>query len=147
MQMKTQSNVSLANGQLANGRLAFDRDAFHTRDSGTVLTFPHPLHGLLGATARLLLALASALVLVMGTAWLANLPPLVVYLQALAWAGGFVFLALAVEVESPQAALLHLATGIALPVLAWLSSRVAVELIIVAAALAAVWVAAAILRR
>ena len=145
--MKTQSNTPLVDGRLAIGRLAIDWTPFHTRDSRTVLTSPRPLHGLLGVTAKALLALAPALALVVGAAWLANMPQLVVYLQVLAWAGGFVFLALAVEAESPHAAVVNLAVGIALPVLALLSSRVAVELVIVAAALVAAWVAAAILRR
>jgi hypothetical protein len=55
-----------------------------------------------------------------------------------------VFLALAVESDTPQAALLQLASGIALPVLAWLSSREAVEIAVVAAALVAAWVTAAV---
>jgi hypothetical protein len=71
----------------------------------------------------------------------------VLYLQVLTWASGFVFLGLAVESESAELSILNLATGIALPVLALLSSRFAVELTIVAAALVAAWVAAAILRR
>ena len=150
--MKTQSNTPLANvplvdGRLANGRLAVDWTPFHTRDSHTVPTSPRPLHGILGVTAKVLLALTAGLALVVGAAWLVNQPYLVVYLQVLAWTGGFVFLALAVEAESPHAALLNLAVGLALPVLAWLSSRIAVELIIVAAALVAAWVAGAILRR
>lgn len=140
--MKTQSN-----GQFAHGHVAIEWTPFHTRDSRTVLTSPRPLHGIVGLAARALLAVVPALALVVGAAWLANLPDLVVYLQVLAWAGGFVFLALAVEADSPYAALLHLVTGVALPLLAWLSSRIAVELIIVAAALVAAWVAAAVLRR
>lgn len=140
--MKTQSN-----GQLAPGHVAIEWPTFHTRDSHTVLTSPRPLHGILGMTAKVLLALAPALALVVGAAWLASAPHLVVYLQVLAWTGGFVFLALAVEADSPYDAIANLALGLALPLLAWLSSRFAVELVIVAAALVAVWVGAAILRR
>jgi hypothetical protein len=140
--METQSN-----GSFAHEHAAVEWTPFHTRDSRTVLTSPRPLHGILNVASRALLALAPALALVVGAAWLANMADLVVYLQVLAWAGGFVFLALAVEADSPYAALLYLATGVALPLLAWLSSRIAVELIIVAAVLVAVWVAAAILRR
>jgi hypothetical protein len=53
---------------------------------------------------------------------------------------------LAIDSEKPVTGL-SLATGIALPILAVLSSRVAVEIAIVAAALVAAWVAAAIWRR
>jgi len=140
--MKTQSN-----GSFAHEHAAVEWTPFHTRDSRTVLTSPRPLHGIVSLAAKALLALAPALALVVGGAWLANMADLVVYLQVLAWAGGFVFLALAVEADSPHAALLYLATGIALPLLAWLSSRIAVELIIVAAAMVSIWIAAAILRR
>ena len=84
---------------------------------------------------------------VVGATWLVNQPGEVVYLQALLWALGFVFVGLAVEAESAEMALLNLATGIALPVLAWLSAGVAIELAVVAATLVAAWVAAAILRR
>ena len=79
-------------------------------------------------------------------AWLITAPGLVVYLQATLWASGFVFLGLAIDSEKPVPSL-SLATGIALPILTVLSSRVAVEIAIVAAVLVAVWVAAAIWRR
>lgn len=119
----------------------------HTQDSRIVLPSSGPLQAVLGLVARVALALAAGAAVLIGAAWLATQTDLAVYLQALTWAGGFVFLALAVEAESPRVALLQLATGLALPVLAWLSSRVAPELAIVAAALAAAWVLAAVLRR
>ena len=87
-----------------------------------------------------------ALALVVASAWLVSMPDLVVYLQATLWASGFVFLGLAIDTEPPANGL-SLLSGIALPVLAVLSSRVAVELAIVATALVAAWVAAAIWRR
>jgi hypothetical protein len=58
-----------------------------------------------------------------------------------------VFLGLAVESERSESALMLSLTGIALLVLAFLSSRVAVELAIVAAMLLAVWLVAALMRR
>jgi hypothetical protein len=103
--------------------------------------------GALNLATRALLAVVVAAGLVVAAAWLVTLPAQVVYLQAALWAGGFVFVALAVESDSPLAALLQLAIGVALPVLAWLSSRMAVELAIVAAALVAVWAVVAIFRR
>ncbi len=62
---------------------------------------------------------------------------------ALVVGAAFVFLGLAIESEKP-ANLLALATGITLPVLAMLSSFVAVEIAVVAAALVAAWIAALI---
>jgi hypothetical protein len=62
------------------------------------------------------------------------------------WASGFIFLALAIDSEKPAVGL-QLATGIALPVLALLSSRVAGEFAIIAAVVVAAWLAASILRR
>ena len=103
--------------------------------------------GALNLATRALLAVVVAAGLVVAAAWLVTLPAQVVYLQAALWAGGFVFVALAVESDSPLAALLQLAIGIAMPVLAWLSSRMAVELAIVAAVLVAAWAVVAIFRR
>lgn len=110
-------------------------------------SLPRSLTGVLSLATRALLATVVALAIVVGAAWLVTLPEFAIYLQAALWAGGFVFVALAVESDSPLAAVLQLATGIALPVLAWLSSRSAVELAIVAAALVAAWVATAVFRR
>ena len=88
-----------------------------------------------------------ALAIVVSSAWLVTIPELVVYLQATTWAVGFVFLGLAVESERSESALMLSLTGIALLTLAFLSSRVAVELAIVAAMLLAVWLVAALIRR
>ena len=118
-----------------------------TRDSRIVLNPTRQLQGLLRLATRTFLALVPALAIVVGAAWLVTLPNSVLYLQALIAAMGFVFLGLAIESESAEMAILTFATGIALPVLAWLSSHVAVELAIVGATLVAAWVAAAILRR
>ena len=105
------------------------------------------LKSVLGLTTKALLASLPALAVVVGTAWLITVPSLVIYLQATIWAAGFVFLALAIETERSETALLLSLTGIALPALAFLSSRAAVELAIVAAMLVALWVAAALVRR
>ena len=105
------------------------------------------LSGLVSLASRAFLALVPALAIVVGAAWLVTLPDGVLFLQASIWAGGFVFLGLAIEAETAELSVLNLATGIALPVLALLSSRVALELVIVAATLVAAWVAAGILRR
>ena len=96
---------------------------------------------------RALLALLPAAAISLGATWLVTLPEHVVFLQAALWAAGFVFIGLALESESVEVSILNLATGIALPVLALLSSRVAIEFAIVAATLVAAWVAAGLLRR
>jgi hypothetical protein len=119
----------------------------HTRDTAVVLSPARHLQGISRLATKAFLALVPALGIVVGVAWLVTVPDAVLYLQVLTWASGFVFLWLAVESESAELSILNLATGIALPALALLSSRFAVELTIVAAALVAAWVAAAILRR
>jgi hypothetical protein len=96
---------------------------------------------------KALLALVPAAAILVGAAWMVSLPELVLYLQAMTWAAGFVFVGLAIESESAEASILSLATGIVLPVLAALSARLAPELLLVAAALIAAWIATAILRR
>jgi len=103
------------------------------------------LNSVLSLASRAFLALVPALAIVVGSAWLVTVPDLVIYLQATLWASGFVFMGLALDTAKP-ANILSLATGIALPVLAVMSSRVSVEIAIVAAALVALWLAAAIWR-
>jgi len=93
-----------------------------------------------------LTALVPALAIVIGAAWAITVPGLEQFLQASLWASGFIFLALAVDSEKPAIGSL-LTTGIALPVLALLSTRVASEFAIVAAVIVAAWVAVSILRR
>jgi hypothetical protein len=117
------------------------------RDSHLGLNPVQQLSGLMSLASRALLALVPALAIVVGAAWLITLPDLALFLQASIWAGGFIFLGLAIEAETAELSILNLATGIALPALALLSSRVAMELVIVAATLIAAWVAAGILRR
>jgi len=95
--------------------------------------------------SKLLVASVAALAIIVGTAWANTNPGLEMYLQAITWASGFIFLALAIETDHPGFPWL-LATGVALPSLALLSSRVAGEFLLVAAVLLAAWVAAAIVQ-
>jgi len=104
------------------------------------------LNGLLCLASRALLALVPALATIVGATWLVTLPDSALYLQALVWTGGFVFLGLALQSESADAAILALATGVTLPVLALLSSRFGVDLLIVAATLIAAWIASSVVR-
>jgi asparagine N-glycosylation enzyme membrane subunit Stt3 len=120
----------------------------HLRRNESTARYGLPrLNSVMGLTMRAMLALVPALAIVVSSAWLVTIPELVVYLQAVTWAVGFVFLGLAVESERPESALMLSLTGIALLTLAFLSSRVAVELAIVAAMLLAVWLVAALVRR
>ena len=112
-----------------------------TAIAGSVRT----MNRILCLAAKGFTALVPALAIVVGTAWAITLPGLEQFLQASLWASGFVFLALAIDSEKPTIGWL-LATGIALPVLALLSSFVAGEFAIVAAVIVAAWMAAATLR-
>lgn len=104
------------------------------------------LNRVLCLAAKGFTALVPALAIVVGAVWAITVPSLEQYLQASLWASGFVFLALAIDSAKPTVAK-TLATGIALPVLALLSTSVASEFAIVAAVIVAAWVAASILRR
>ena len=96
--------------------------------------------------SRAFLALVPALAVAVGATWLVSAPELLLYLQATLWVSGLLFLGLAIDVEDATVAP-ALLTGVALPVLAVLSSRVAPEFAIVAATVIAIWIAAAIWRR
>jgi hypothetical protein len=104
------------------------------------------LNSVFQLVTKTFLALVPALAIAVGAAWLVTVPDLIIFLQAGLWASGFLFLGLAIDSEESMVAP-SLATGIALPVLAVLSSRIAPEIAIIAATLVAVWVAAAIWRR
>jgi len=105
------------------------------------------LHEFLHMASKAFLALVPALATIVGATWLVTQPDLALYLQALIWSFGFVFLGLALQSESAEGAILGLATGIAMLALALLSSRFGVDLLIVAATLVAAWIASSILRR
>lgn len=98
-------------------------------------------------TTRAAVALVPALAIVVAAALAVANPDLAIYLQAALWTGGFLFIALAMESDSPLGAILNFGIGIALPVLSLLSAQVAAELAVAAAALVAAWVAVAVFRR
>ena len=68
------------------------------------------------------------------------------YVSAVYWAAGFIFLALMVEDENGRTARFAV-SGLALMALAWLSSYVAPEFGVLAGFLLAAWVAAPVVRR
>ena len=96
---------------------------------------------------RLFVAAVPALAIIVGAAWAITVPSVEIVIQASIWAFGFIFLALAVEANRDQNYGWAIATGLALPILAILSSRVASEFLVVAAAVIATWVVAVIVRR
>lgn len=98
------------------------------------------------AALKVFAALVPALAIVVGAAWALTDPSLTLLLHVSIWTSGLVFLGLALESDG-AAVWLALATGIVLPILAQLSTRVSNEFAVVAAAVIAAWVAAAILRR
>jgi hypothetical protein len=104
------------------------------------------LNRILYLSANMFLALVPALAVVTGAAWLITAPDLTAYLQAFLWGAGFVFLGVAVDAPRPLN-MLSLLTGLALPALAMLSSRVAIEIAVLAVAILAAWTAVAIWRQ
>ena len=103
------------------------------------------LNRILCLSANLFLALVPALAVITGAAWLITAPDLAAYLQAFLWGAGFVFLGIAIDAPKPFNTL-SLVTGLALPAMAMLSSRVAVEIAVLAVAILATWTAVAIWR-
>jgi len=116
--------------------------------AGTGIDVDHTVSRLNTATrwiARASLALAAASAIVVVATWLARSPDLVIYLQAALWTSSFVFLGLAIDLQKPSNGL-SLASGVVVPILTDLSSSIATEFAIVAAAIIAAWVAGAIWR-
>lgn len=95
---------------------------------------------------RLAAALMPALTIVVAAALAVSTPGMEVYLQAGLWAGGFLFYALALESGKSGTAALLLVTGAAIQALTWMSSGLAPELAVAAAALVAAWAAVSIAR-
>ncbi len=91
-----------------------------------------------------LVSVLTVIAIVTGAAWLINDPALVIYLQVAIWTSGLVFIGLAIEAENLSTAWLSLATGFALPALAWLSTQMGPEMLVVAVLLIATWLASAI---
>jgi hypothetical protein len=96
-------------------------------------------------SALVLAIVLPAMALIIGTAWMVSQPELIPCLQAMLWAGGFVFLALAIDSQKATVGV-HLVTGVALPVLALLSVQIAPEIALAAPVLLASWLANAVLR-
>ena len=118
----------------------------NTNQNLAILDSASKLNRILHLAAKGFIALVPALAIMVGAAWAVTVPSLELFLQATIWTSSFVFFGLALDSQKATIGL-ALASGLALLSLAWLSSSVASEFIIVAAALIAAWVAAAILQR
>lgn len=125
---------------------AIKTNTFSNREKTNPVALAYGVNHGLRLAAKAFLATVPALAIVVLATWLVTMPDLVVYLQVTLWASGFVFLGLAIDSESPDNGL-SLLTGIALPVLAVMSSRVAVEIAVIDSVIIALWLAVAIWRR
>lgn len=96
--------------------------------------------------ARWTLAVSPGVAIMLAALWAASTPAVHDIYSAAVWATGFVFIALAVEAPMSRNLPL-LVTGMALPVLGLLGSRIAMEFSILATLIVAVWFALWILRR
>lgn len=99
------------------------------------------------AKQQVLRASAATLVIMtilVGAIWGSQDPMASRLIEVMLWAGGFVFLALAVDSNTPRSIWL-LATGVALPILALLGSGQAIEFTLIAAVLVAIWAGYAII--
>jgi hypothetical protein len=89
-------------------------------------------------------AIMPALGIMIVATWAMSSSATAMYLQALLWAGGFIFVALAVESEGGAGAVINLAIGLSMLVLAGLSVSHVPEFAVVASALPAARIAWAI---
>ena len=101
---------------------------------------------LLRQCTRWTVAVTVALSVVVAGIWAATTPALHQYLSALLWGTGLLFFAIAIEVKISRV-MPVVFTGLALPVLAVLGSRVAEEFLVIAVTMVAVWLAVWIGRR
>ena len=96
--------------------------------------------------ARWTLAFVVASAVMIPGIWAALTPEMGQYLSALLWGGGFLFFAVALGANIRRV-MPVVGTGLALPVLAILGSRVAEEFSVLAVAWVAAWLATWIVRR
>jgi len=117
-----------------------------TRDEANWLDPVSSLNRLFGIAGKVFIAAIPALAIMVGAAWAITVPHFEMIVQASVWAAGFIFLALAVESGPDESFGWTLITGLMLPLLAVLSSRVASEFLVIAAAVIATWTIAIIFR-
>lgn len=95
---------------------------------------------------KYIMAAVSAFAVIIGVVLAINDPGLVLYVQVSVCTAGLVFFGLAIEMENTSTSWLAVATGLALPVLAYHSQHLGPEWLIVAAGLVAAWVVAAFIQ-
>lgn len=94
------------------------------------------------------LAATIALVLVLAFTWIALTPGLELIFAAFLWATGFSFLALTLDMHQSMKRVLPLvATGVGLPIMAILGTKVSVGFLIMAGAVIAGWLVNWIVRK
>jgi len=102
----------------------------------------------IAASAQEILALLSSVALaatiVMLSVWVAGME-MTDILGAGIWGIGFIFFGLAVDSSDPKA-VLHLVTGVALIVLAWLQANVSADYVIMSGILVAGWAATSLFK-
>jgi len=102
------------------------------------------LYQFMDRVTRYLASALTAVGVITAAVWLINQPSMLLYLQVTVWTAGLVFLGVALEAQKLATTWVAVATGIALPVLAYLSKNQAPELLIVAASLVAGWLCFAV---
>ena len=118
--------------------------------AGQLKTIPTgKLIPVVAASAHEIMALLSSVILaaviVAASVWIAGLQ-ITDVLGAGIWGVGIVFFGLAVDGKDPKA-VLQVATGIALLVLAWLQANVSADYIIVSGILVAAWASTSLFKR
>jgi len=113
--------------------------------AGGLLAQARGLHTVASWAVRAGFAIMPALGIMIVATWAVSSPATTMYLQALLWAGGLVFVALAVEAEGGAGAGIDLAVGLSMLVLSGLSANDAPDLAVVASALPAARIAKSIL--
>jgi hypothetical protein len=103
------------------------------------------LNRALSEAAGMLAFALCALAVIAATGWAISLPALIPFVQASVWAGGFVFLGLALD-SGESSFGLYLLSGFGLLGLALLSSFVAPEFLVLGSALSAAWLTAKVYR-
>lgn len=104
----------------------------------------HRLADTLTLGGKVFRAVVPALALITAAAWVIAQPALVLYLQVSMCLSGFVFLALALDSLSARRGALLVISGLAMFALAGFSTGEALELLVVGAAVSAVWLGFAI---
>lgn len=96
---------------------------------------------------RVAVALVPAVAIVVAASLAVATPGMAAWLQAILWASGFLFYAMAFDAGKGSATGLLMAVGATVQASAWASAQQAVELGVAGAALVATWVAFSLFRR